>query len=69
MSNNRKNEAKLDTHNLMSMEEVETLIKTTCKSIWDNPKSAKVIPPLLMHSSPGVGKSSIVRQCAEDLGI
>ena len=69
MSNNRKNEAKLDTHNLMSMEEVETLIKTTCKAIWDDPKSAKIIPPLLMHSSPGVGKSSIARQCAEDLGI
>lgn len=69
MSTVKKNEAKLDTHNLMSMEEVETLIKTTCKAIWEDPNSAKTIPPLLMHSSPGVGKSSIVRQCAEDLGI
>ena len=59
----------IDTHNRMSMEELETILKTNCKLIIENPGIAATIPPILIHSSPGIGKSSIVRKVAEDLGI
>ena len=65
-----KNESiAIDTHNRMSMSELEEILTTNCKLIIDNPDLAATIPPILIHSSPGVGKSSIVRQVAKKLGI
>lgn len=60
---------RIDTHNAISMTELETILKTNCQLLIENPSLAKTIPPILIHSSPGVGKSSLVRQVAEDLGI
>ena len=59
----------VDTHNRMSMKELEDILLTNCKLIMDDPNMASAIPPILIHSSPGVGKSSIVRQVARKLGI
>lgn len=59
----------IDTHNRMSVSELKEILETNCKLIVDNPGLAATIPPILIHSSPGVGKSSIVRQVAEKLGI
>ena len=65
-----KNESiAIDTHNRMSIPELEEILKTNCQLIIDNPGLAATIPPILIHSSPGVGKSSIVRQVAQKLGI
>lgn len=69
MSAMKKNEAKLDTNNVISIEEIETLLKTTINAINVNPAISATLPPLLIHASPGLGKSSIVRQVAEDLEI
>lgn len=59
----------IDTHNRMNMTELEEILMTNCKLIADNPGLAATIPPILIHSSPGVGKSSIVRQVAKKLNI
>lgn len=64
-----KQTVEIDTHNHMSMKELEDILLTNCKLIMDDPNMAAVIPPILIHSSPGVGKSSIVRQVARKLGI
>lgn len=69
MSAMKKNEASLDTHNVVTIEDIEVLLKTNLNAIKANPEISKTLPPLLMHSSPGVGKSSIVKQVAEELGI
>lgn len=60
---------KIDTHNKMSMEELEKILITNCELICKDRNMARVIPPILIHSSPGVGKSSIVRQVANKLKI
>lgn len=59
----------IDTHNRMNMTELEEILMTNCKLIADNPGLAATIPPILIHSSPGVGKSSIVRQVTKKLNI
>ena len=69
MATRNENKTAVDTHNRMTMEELENILTTNCQLIIDNPKMAMTIPPILIHSSPGIGKSSIVRQVAEKLNI
>ena len=69
MATRNENKVVVDTHNRMSMQELEEIIRTNCQLIIENPSMAMTIPPILIHSSPGVGKSSIVRQVADKLGI
>lgn len=59
----------INLHNKMNMDELESILMTNCKLICENPSMAAVIPPILIHSSPGVGKSSVVRDVAKKLGI
>lgn len=59
----------IDTHNKMDIESLEKLIKTNAKTLIDHPELAMEIPALLVHSSPGLGKSSLVKQITEELGI
>ena len=42
----------IDTHNRMSMNELEEILMTNCKMICENPELAMTIPPILIHSSP-----------------
>ncbi len=65
----KTDKSKIDAHNRMSMDDLESVLLTNCKLIMDDPKMGSVIPPLLIHSSPGIGKSSIVREVAKTLGI
>ena len=53
----------------MDIESVETIIKTNVKTILEHPELAEEIPVLMLHSSPGIGKSSICKQVADELGI
>ena len=59
----------IDTHNKMNMKELEEILMTNCQLIVNDPSMGAIIPPILIHSSPGIGKSSIVRQVANKLGI
>lgn len=61
--------ATLNMHNVISSEELANIIKTSVKAIIDNPSLANVIPPTLVRGAPGVGKSTIVKTIAEELGI
>ena len=65
----KNNSIAIDTHNRMSMDELEEVLTTNAKLIMDNDEMGAVIPPLLIHSSPGIGKSSIVKEVAKTLGI
>jgi len=59
----------IDTHNRMSIEELIEILRTNCRMIIENPALAETLPPILIHSSPGIGKSSVVKQVADSLGI
>ena len=59
----------LDTRNLVTPEELSSMIKLQLNAIWKDPENCKNIRPFCIHGSPGVGKSAIVRAVCEELGI
>lgn len=60
---------KIDAHNIISSIEAKEIIETTAKTIIDTPEMVNQIPAIILRGAPGVGKSSIVRQAAQNLGI
>ena len=61
--------ATLDMHNVVSSVELANIIKTSASAIIANPALSHVIPPTLVRGAPGVGKSTIVKSVAAELGI
>lgn len=59
----------IDLHNLTSSEEVANIIETSAKTLIENPDLANSLPAIMLRGAPGVGKSTIVRTVAENLGI
>lgn len=58
-----------DQVNKVSPEELKEIIGIALNSIDKNPELSKKLAPLLIHGSPGLGKSSIVAQMCDELGF
>ena len=59
----------IDMHNLVSSEEIYNIIKTSAENLINNPDLAGSLPAIMLRGAPGVGKSTIVRSVAKELGI
>ena len=59
----------IDTHNKVSSIELENILKKQIGSIIKDPSLVSKMRPILIHGSPGLGKSSIVKSVAKDLNI
>lgn len=59
----------LDVYNVVTSDELRKIIEMQLDTIWADPQRVKTIAPIFLHGSPGLGKSSIVRQVCEDRGI
>lgn len=59
----------LDIHNVVSAIELQAILETQLDALHTNPEIALTLPPLLIHGSPGCGKSSIVRTICEKRSI
>lgn len=61
----------------ISMSALKTMIKCNLEALWSNEnylaetpeKRAAMIPPLMIWGAPGVGKSTVVKEIAEELKI
>ena len=62
-------EMNFDMHNKVTAAELEHLLRLQVNELGRNPASASLLPPLMVWGAPGLGKSSILRQVAESLGI
>jgi hypothetical protein len=69
MAKKQEVEDVLDLHNKVFPKELYEIIKTNVKSLIDNPESSSKIPPMFVWGGAGVGKSTIIRSVADDLGI
>ena len=58
-----------DMSNAVSTEDLRKLLKLQVRKLMDNPGLARKLPPLMVWGAPGIGKSSIMRGVAEELGI
>ena len=59
----------LDMHNRVTGAELAHLLKLNLTALARDPHQAHLLPPMMVWGAPGLGKSSILRQAAEDLGI
>ncbi len=66
---NEKNTALIDMHNRISGTQLENILRMQIKALAEHPERAKVLPPLMVWGAPGLGKSSIIRGIAEEMGI
>ena len=59
----------LDQHNVISTAEAVAIIETAVKTQAANPALAGKLPAIMLRGAPGVGKSTIVKDIANRLGI
>ena len=62
-------DTQLDMHNRVTGEQLERILKLQLETLAKRPEMAKMLPPLMVWGAPGIGKSSIMRSVAEELGI
>ena len=74
--NMAKNNTKDNTCKPITMTELRKLLIDNLKALWDGDflksrysDAARMIPPLMIWGAPGVGKSTIIRELAQELGI
>lgn len=61
----------------ISMEELKVLLLFNLQALWEGDKylatkyskAANMVPPIMIWGAPGVGKSTLIRELAKDLGI
>lgn len=59
----------VDMHNIVSPAELQAILSTQMDAIDKNEDITSVLPPILIHGSPGLGKTSIVRELCKERGI
>jgi len=59
----------LDIHNKVSSKELYDIIKTNTTALLKDSSKANKIPPTFVWGGAGVGKSTIIKSVADDLGI
>ena len=59
----------IDMHNTMSINNVETLLRRFLDALWTGESSADKLPPLMLWGAPGVGKSTLIRNLAQEYGV
>ena len=59
----------MDMHNIVGIEKASNIIKTNIKHLMSHPEDAFNMPSIILRSSPGCGKSTIVKNIANELGI
>ena len=69
MTKQSDNPAGIDLHNRVTGEELERLLKMQLAALETDSGMANALPPLMVWGAPGLGKSSILRDVARELGI
>ena len=55
--------------NSIGPEALHKIVLRQIRMLWKRPERAELVPPLMVWGPPGVGKSTILREAARELGI
>lgn len=55
--------------NKISSKELQEIIRLQLDTMSKYPRASRKLPPTMVWGAPGIGKSTIIRQISEDLGI
>ncbi len=67
--NAKKQIIKIDNHNQITTRDLEKLLRLQLLSLWEKKCPANLLPPLMVWGAPGLGKSSIIRELAQEYGV
>lgn len=69
INKSKQTTVKLDMHNRCTPSEIERVLKMQLHELFKHPEDAFEIPPVMIWGPPGAGKSSVIKQVAEDENI
>ena len=59
----------VDTHNIVHSTELQDILRSSVESVQADESMSAKLPPIMVWGAPGVGKSTIVKSLAREMGI
>ena len=59
----------IDMHNRITAAQLSELLRMQLKTLEETPELAHTLPPMMVWGAPGLGKSTIIRDIANEFGI
>ena len=59
----------IDTHNVVHANELKDILRSSLEGIQSEESLSASLPPVMVWGAPGVGKSTIVKSLAKEMGL
>lgn len=59
----------IDTHNVVHATELQDILRSSIEAVQADDNMSAKLPPVMVWGAPGVGKSTIVKSLAKEMGI
>lgn len=59
----------IDTHNVVHANELQDILRSSIETVLADEHASSKLPPVMVWGAPGVGKSTIVKSLAKEMGI
>ena len=59
----------IDTHNVVHATELQDILRSSIEAVQADDTMSSKLPPVMVWGAPGVGKSTIVKSLAKEMGI
>ena len=59
----------IDTHNIVHASELQDILRSEIESVQTDENLSTSLPPVMIWGPPGVGKSTIVKSLAREMGV
>ena len=59
----------VDTHNIVHASELQDILRSSIEAVQADENMSASLPPVMVWGAPGVGKSTIVKSLAKEMGV
>ena len=59
----------IDTHNVIHASELKDILRSSLEGVQKDETLSAKLPPVMVWGAPGVGKSTIVKSLAQEMGL